>query len=79
MQSLSVYGDALLQQLSVSDRGLGIALSRDAVQELWKNESRPKAALLQRFGNCDQPLIRAVPERPSFLTHCTVEPLRVSL
>jgi hypothetical protein len=28
---------------------------------------------------CDQPPIRAVPEWPSFLTHRTVEPLRVSL
>jgi len=57
---------------------LGIAPYQDALQELWKNESRPKAALPERFGDCGQPLIRAVPERPSFLTHCTVEPLRVS-
>jgi hypothetical protein len=28
---------------------------------------------------CDQPPMRAVPEWPSFLTHRTVEPLRVSL
>ena len=28
---------------------------------------------------CDQPPMRAVPEWPSFLTHRTFEPLRVSL
>ena len=39
----------------------------------------PPSRLDEPGENCDQPPMRAVPEWPSFLTHRTVEPSRVSL
>jgi hypothetical protein len=57
-----------------------VALSGGSAGVVEKTESHPKVALgFETSGGSDQPLMRAVPERPSFLTHCTIEPLRLSL